>query len=43
MERAISMELALVEMTLVDNAIGEAELADALRPALFGGTNEVTA
>ena len=43
MQRAIAMELALVEVALVDNIVGEAELAHALGPVVFGGTYKVAA
>ena len=37
------MELALIEVPLVDDTVGESEFADALRPALLGWANEVAA
>ena len=42
-ERAIAMELTLVELSFVDDAIRELEFTDTLGPFVFGGTYEVTA
>ena len=42
-ECAIAMELTLVELSLVDNAVRELEFADTLGPVVLCGTHEVTA
>ena len=43
MKSAITVELTLVELTLVDDTIWELKLADTLRPAVIDWTNKVTA
>jgi hypothetical protein len=41
-ECTIAMELTLVEVALVDDSVGELELAHALRPIVFRGTCKIT-
>ena len=43
MKSAIAMEFALVEVAFIDNTVRKSKFADALRPALFCGADEVAA